>query len=1257
MKNLQREIAVVLIIALMFIVKGHSSPLGENPNFTHLMLDSSESVGEVLAITQDNKGFIWVAGKTGLARYDGYRFYLYQNNPNDNLSITSNNVSDVYEDSYGVLWATTQGGGAVRLNRKHDNFYRYLHDPEDPRTLASNTLRRIYEDDDRNLWFIGTYGVSLYNRETDDFKQFLTHLDLQNYDFQDLVQISEQEYLIATINEGVILWNRQENTTQRLTPDNTEFSLPHATARVLLKDSENRIWVGHESGLSEYLPGKKNFRHIPLPSKFQDQLIIPIWALVEGADGTLWIGSDGGGVMYHDPTHDEFVTYAPMNSESSLTTSVIRTIFIDRAGDLWLGNFPGGINYFDKSNAYVRTYRGFAHDTNNAVINGVWSFIEDEKGNLYVGSDGAGLYYFDRQKGEFSRKSDSINFATVGTPFAVLSLLEDRHGDLWMGSWAQGVSRLNPTTKKIVNYHSSNTGKLHIPAVNFWDILEDHNGDLWFTTMNSGAIRYNYDEETFTHFTHIPNDPNSLTNNVVWSVFQDSKNRLWFATQSGINLYQPDTDNFKNYRNDSNDPTSISVDAVFSFFEDSSNTIWVATDRGLNRFHEESETFSHITSKDGLASDSVVGILEGNNGDLWISTTGGLTQYNPESGAIRNFTTKNWLQGDSFYRGSYLKLKSGELVFGGINGFSIIDPDEVTSNNFVPPVYITELKIFNETVNANSQGSPLEKDILITDEIELSYKQSMFSLVFTTLNYRVYDDNNYQYMLDGFDNKWLPVTHQNFATFTNLDPGSYTFRVRASNNDGVWSNQEAQLRIRVRSAPWATWWAYTIYILIFLSILLWYVFEQRRKVVHEQAINQKLREVDKLKDDFLANTSHELRTPINGIVGLAQALKDGAEGDLSKPVNENLTMIVKSGQRLATLVNDILDFSKLQKSELQAENEAFELLPLIEDALKIFGTLSNSNSVRLLNNVSNDFPLVLADPEKIKKVIQKLVGNAIKYTEFGKIEISAVEQNNFICLSVSDSGVGIAKENLPKIFESFKQMEDSGIHTKSGTGLGLAVTKYLIELQGGTIDVVSELGKGSTFTVTLPKAPETAVIQKLEGSEDRNHSLQEIEYLSDIDFEPVNNPDGLTQLPHFIPKNQESDQLPIAQVLVVDDEEVNRMVLRHYMLHKNCIVYEARNGMEALDAIDSDMQFDLVLLDIMMPKISGYKVCEEIRKKFSSTELPVIFVTAKAQMSDMLEGFKVGGNDYINKPVVKDELYARADIHLHLLAEKRRIQA
>lgn len=1257
-----RILSGLIILAILYLlwpaaaIASPPAPLGLNPNFSRVDINPAESVGEVLAITQDSKGFIWFAGRSGLARYDGYRFHTYRARPDDPTALGHNYLTDIVEDSSGDLWIGTFGGGVARLNRHLDNFYTYRY-KNPPGKIANQRIDQIYEDADKNLWIVGPSGISSYNRERDAFEPHLENAPELTEPALKMMQIGKDEYLLVTAS-SIYIWHKLENKLEKHLPDNAEaLESPLAITRALLKDTRGNIWIGHEKGLHRFTPSSRSFESISLHSQVPGVSGVAVWKIIEDKNGVMWIATDGNGLMYYNRDSQSFGKYTKTTSPTSLGAPVVRTVFEDKVGDLWVSTFPTGIYHYDRSNNYFSYFSNFIKNKNDTYANNVWAFREDAHQNLWLGIDTMGLVYYDRRNNNFAQVFDGFDFSDRGFPNTVLSLLEDSRGYLWAGTWAQGVTRLNLKTKAYTHFNPNLPTGEKFAGDSVWSIMESKSGEIYFGTMNQGSIRYNPITDSFKNYRNNHNDNRSPSNNAAWSLIEARDGRIWIGTNGGVNVFNPDTELFQFYYNEPGNPKSLSGNLVVHVYEDSQGRLWICTlGGGLNLFNPADQSFTHIRAADGLKDDEVHSVVEDDEGILWIGNTTGITAFDPNNFTFTTYSEKNWLQNGEFNHGSALKLRSGALAFGGSNGFNILNPKDVSINTHKPPIYFTELEILNEIIRFDPQSTAINSDILEADTVTLTHQDPMFAISFTALNYRVYTDNLYRYRLIGFDKNWHEESTNNRAIYTHLDPGKYQFIVMASNNNKVWSEEQKSINIIVLPAPWRTWWAYCIYIGSLLGLISWYIIAQRKKYAHEKHLNEKLVELDQLKDDFMANTSHELRTPINGIIGTVQALQEGSTGIQSEETLNSLDRILICGRRLEHLINNILDFSKSRNSQLHVNCSSVNLALIVEDVVNECIPAMEEHALEIYNIIPTDLSPAYCDPQRTRQIFYNLIANAIKFTAAGTITISASESATSVHIIVKDTGIGIAAENISKLYKSFTQLADSGVRTKSGTGLGLALTKYFIDAQGGRLEVASTLGVGSTFTVILPKADTEQVAEKTVATKP-NNGPKVARNIKPEPATPLPDDSANTFDPPILPAFYPSDYSPTQachRILVADDETLNRLILRHILLKEGFVVYEANNGHEIINALDHGFHCDLILLDIMMPKMSGTEACKHIRTRYSIQDLPVIFVSAKSRTSDLVECFELDGNDFVSKPVNRDELISRIHAQLKLQSAYRK---
>ncbi|HHB92751.1 MAG TPA: response regulator [Thioploca sp.] len=1235
------QILAGIIMLIIFI-----SAQGDDIKFEHLNVEDGLPSNFTTSVIQDDQGFMWFATKNGLAKYDGIKFIVYKYDPDNILSLSNNYTWFLLKDRTGNLWIATSGGGLNKFDPKTEIFTRYQHDPNDPNSLISDNIQSIYEDNDGTIWvLIYANGFSKFDPSNNSFINYRHDPNntnsLSNNTTYSISQGDNDILWISTYGGGLNKFDIKTETFTHYRHDETNpNSLANDSMRTILVDKSGILWLATESGLDKYDPNTEKFIHYQHdkynPNSLSHNMVTSIY---EDSKGKLWIGTLGGGLNQFDRNNDKFTHYqAELSNPYSLSNNTIFGIYENNTGIIWITT-DNGINKYDPGYDRFITYEHKPLQK-NGLNNNLISAIYENNNILWIGTKGGGLNKLDRTTSSFTNyRYDNKNPNSISNNL-IMTIHPDNNGKLWIATEGGGLNYFNPKTEIFTHYQHDPNNSNSINYDVIWDIDLDNEGNVWIASIGGGLDKLDPIQQTVKHYKHDKNDPNSIVTDWLSVVKVDSTGIIWIgADDSGIITFDPTTQIFTNYIPNEN-PNSISNAVISTIFEDKAGTIWIGTNDGLNKFNKAEQNFTTYQVKHGLIGNSVAGILEDNQGYLWISTNNGLSRFNPKTKTFRNYDKRDGLQGNLFLPRSAYKNMAGELFFGGLNGFNTFYPDKLQDNPYPPPVILTDFQLFNQSVLVN-KTSPLQVPINFAKQIILSYEQSVFSFEFVALNYQASNKNKYAYMMEGFDKEWTYTnSNRRFATYTNLDAGKYNFTVKASNNDGLWNEIGTSIEVIILPPWWQTWWAYTIYTIVILGGIIGVFVAQQRKLEFTRAfnarlqnLNEQLQTANKLKDEFLANTSHELRTPLNGIIGIAESLIDGVTGKLPDKTIANLDMIVSSGKRLANLVNDILDFSTLKQKKLDLQLKPIALHEIIEIVFNLNQTLVQDKNLKLLNNVAKDLPPIQADENRLQQIFYNLLGNAIKFTEVGKIEITAKAIDSYIEITVSDTGIGIPSDKLESIFGSFEQGEGSTAREYGGTGLGLAVTKQLIELHNGKIWAKSIFGKGSQLIFTLPIAKGKA-----------SPLSTEIAHVSKVESYPANSTEKEDKPEFSVRKSKKIG----SNVLIVDDEPINLQVLENYLSLENHNITQANSGIKALELIQNGLKPDAILLDVMMPKMSGYEVTTQIRKTWQADELPILLLTAKNQITDLVTGLDVGANDYLTKPILKDELLARLKTHLKI---------
>lgn len=1223
--------------------------------FTQEQVNDRENLGVIAVVTEDQHGFIWLGGDRGLARYDGHNLLTYRHDPNNPNSLASSYIQDLVFDRDGVLWVATSRG----LNRyiaDLDHFETIPLNAPGDKVVLSHDVSSLAVDRE-NYLIVGTHiGLAVLDPTRQKLEKYRQQSDQANSlpnDFINTLFIDSRERLWMGTRGGIVRFDRQRREFYSYPhyPGNPN-SLVGNDVYALEEDQRGGLWVGtYGGGASRLSPDGQSFTHYRHdPNDPRSIGAMAVRDILADSHGDIWLATDHGGLARYHPDTDDFSHYTHSDFDlKSLNSNHVRSLYEDSRGDLWVGTFPVGLNYFDRSTTVFQNYVRKPNDPNSLSDTAVLCFFLDSSGNFWVGTEN-GLNIFDKKNGSFQRikhNPDDPNALRYGT---VLSITEDYDGTLWMGTWSGGLHRYDPQTGKFTNYYPDANDPTSLSSQFVWRVFLDSQNQLWVGTEKGGLSRYNRETDDFTHYRPDADNPDALIYGYVWTIFEDSRNNLWVGTMGGLERFDRDTEVFHHYQPDSSNPTSIEGLRITSFLEDTEGRLWIGTqDRGINIYWPDQERFTHLGVYQGLPAGEVSSLLMDDMGYIWAGTTQGLTRIDPASLAVRVINKDHGLVGNNFNRSAAFKDDQGNLYFGGAEGFSIFHPSQLLMEEPLAPLLITSMSALGEDRQTGDSLFPQRQSLLGVEHVTLGHQESVFSFEFALLNYRASHANQYAYRLRGFDRDWHYSGGVNRALYTNMDPGFYQFEVRAANRDGQWTETPTVIGVTILPSPWKTWWAYTLYALLAGALLMFFWRTQLKRVelVKEKRLNAHLLKTDHIKNAILVNTSHEFRKPLNRIVGLAESIFEGAAGEITATAKNYLKVVIDSGRHLSNVVDDVLEYSAMASKELTLVPCSVDPHALVDSVFVILGAQARGKNLALLNQVPATAPIIKADEARLQQVLIHLVDNAISYTDEGQITVGCRVHKNRLEILVEDTGCGISKEKQARIFDPFNKTEEDYHDRLGGAGLGLAVTKHLVELHGGTISVDSQPGQGSCFTVTLPLDGRSQPVKR------EKPRLLSKDVVDESDESRGNEAELLNS------QNLTSGVLPNPgdyTVLVVDDDGVSRMVLSALLNQAGYSVLEAESGAQALETLNNPHSVDLVLLDVIMPQMSGYEACRKIRQSYSLYELPVIMLTAKSKHRSALDGFSAGANECLNKPVSKYELLPRVANQLRLASIARHRQ-
>jgi signal transduction histidine kinase/ligand-binding sensor domain-containing protein/DNA-binding response OmpR family regulator len=1248
-----------------------------NLRFDYLTVDNGLSNNRPKCVLRDSRGYLWIGTESGLNQFDGNDLNVFENIPSQSNSLSGNTINCILEDSNHNLWIGTSNGLNL-YDRKTESFKRFF-----PDSISSdvnrNYISKILEDRKGSLWISTYQGLYRWAPEKQTFIGYkIPDLNLQSdpnkiYSFA----ADKDDNLWIVSDDNVWFFNTQSHQFLRFSdPSMTPF---FALEKCIAIDQTGKIWIGTRGGgLFSFSPETNQFKRYATEGMGKGTNGKEIMELLLEDNRYLLIAINHGGLNRLDLSTNkfEYCLYDERRS-NGLNNDGILSLYRDNEGILYVGTTGGGLNICNPKKDRFEWYRHNMNDNNSLVYNVIWTFYEDSEGLIWIGTDGGGLSIFDPKKKTFKNYQHNPTNPNSISGNAILCITEDKNHDMWLGTWGAGLNKFDRKQEKFYRYLPNPNDPTAISEINIWDIITDDQGYLLLGKngtvidvfdVKKGVIRKNPDGNILTINRRNDNKLNGKTR--ISSEISDS---------IPLSFYEKDR---------------LSQMVINDIFYDKKGNIWIGTaEEGLWILSADGK-FDKLTKATGFPSNAICGIVSDNQENIWISHRAGLAQYVVKTKEFRYFSEADGLQGKQFSTYAHLKASDGTLYFGGFNGFNSFKPENIQINTYIPPVYINEFQIFNKNIDFKGHDSPLKQSITETNEIVLNHKQSVFSFGFTAINYTYPEKAMYAYKMEGYDQDWnYTDASRRYASYTNLNPGQYTFMVMASNNDNIWNENPAMIKITITPPFWRTKTFKFFVLMVFIMSLyiLYYLrikliknqkkeleklvkmrtkevnhqkedielknreLELKNKAISEQANQLKesnerlslqeaelidqaeqLKEIDRLKNSFFTSISHEFRTPLSLIIApLESILKDK---EIDDQLQYKAKLMYRNSLLLLNLINEILELQKAEAGYIKLKVGYSDIVACVEEITSVFKEKAEQSGMEYnFNSAVNSFWGYI-DCDKLTKILYNLISNAFKFSQENAV-ISVVlsfthptENDCFtqVEIVVRDSGIGILPENTELIFNRFFQVNDPSRVSQSGTGIGLALTKQLVQIHRGTIEVHSIHGEGTEFRVVLPVQKECFTADEII---DAGETITVDEYTKYLKDEILSNVKVSEKSTHKIP-NQETPIL----LIIEDNPDMLSFIQSH--LEDNYQIHTAKDGLEGYQKAISILP-DMLISDIMLPTMEGTEICKKLKSDVRTSHIPMILLTAKTSEESELEGIETGADDYITKPFNMSVLEAK----------------
>ena len=1194
------------VLACFFItIFCQAQSVEEHYYFKNLSIRNGLSQNTVNAILQDRKGFMWLGTKDGLNRYDGLSFRKFKHDAANPRSIGNSFITSLYEDFNGNIWVGTDAGVYIYYPEKEA--FEEFDCQSLEKTRIERSVSMIAGDKQGRVWIaVEAQGMFCY-----DTRQKL----LRNYPLSEI----SSNIKCFTFDSGGTLWLGFYGDGLYYSKDNLATVHPYGSPEdgkrefeggvitKIVQGNYNCLYIGSvKEGVSELNLTSGQVRNLLAIDESGESIFCR--DLLPYSDNELWIGTESGIYIYNLRTAQFIHLRASLYDSYSLSDNAIYALYKDREEGLWIGSYFGGVDYYPRQYTYFAKYspKNIANSLHGKRVR---EFCRADDGTLWIGTEDGGLNHFNPKTKEFHFFEPSAGFTNIHG-----LCMDGSH--LWVGTFSKGLRVIDTRTGVVLRTYTEGHTPHSLNDNSIFSICRTSAGEIYLGTL-FGLLRYNRTQDSFDC---IP----ELNGKFVYDIKEDSYGNLWLATYAnGAYCYDVSARRWKNYVFDAEDERSLPYDKVLSVFEDSYRQIWLTTQGGgFCLFHPDTETFTRYGLKDGLPNDVVYQIVEDDDRFLWLTTNNGLVRFDPKTMEMKVFSTANGLPTNQFNYRSGFKDEAGNIYLGSINGFVAFDPRTFAENRQVPAVAITDFLLFNKEVSVGETDSPLKSSITFSDKVVLTADQNSFSFRIAALSYQAPRMNKLMYKLEGFDEGWLTIGESPLVTYSNLGYGDYVFKVKASNSDGVWNEQETSLHLSILPPFYLSGWAYCFYVLFFMGCLVCVIFYFKRRNYRKQhrqmemLEQEKEREVYHAKIDFFTNVAHEIRTPLTLIKGPLENIILKKEVD--SETKEDLYIMKQNTERLLNLTNQLLDFRKTETRGFRLNFTECDVVAVLRETYLRFTSLAKQKGLDFILELPQECFMADVNQEALTKIISNLLNNGVKYAST-YLRISLETDEKVFHIRTFNDGEMIPDTMKEEIFKPFVRL-DKEDEVTTGTGIGLALSRSLAELHQGSL--MMEKGEEvNCFCLTLPVNQDSTITLSAEN-------VSQVE----------ENSCGWEQ--------EETDTKEKKPMILVVEDNPDMLAFIRKQLTTEYSVLTAMNGIEALAVLDNHY-VNLVVSDVMMPQMDGFELCKTIKSDLSYSHIPVVLLTAKTNIQSKIEGLELGADAYIEKPFSVEYLLANISSLIH----------